>query len=165
MRDYLAEALAGSARLPEPPPPHAAAPIDPMVDGDGDLPPAMEPPPPLQPPLIEGASDSEGNVDGDAGVYDGLPDALLGARIMHERKVTRNGELIPSLRVVCPHHGFPCRKQRAMHLLATRFGHKAPLLFLGAWIDGGPARSAENHTAWNPGPADMRAFLASGRCP
>ena len=104
--------------------------------------------------------------DGDGGdLTTEWPRAVAGAMLHFEPRSVARGRIMEGVRVTCLRHGGKCRKFKALHMGTEKYGPKAPLYFLGAWIVGGATRSFEEHHRWLPTAKDIEAFMATPACP
>jgi hypothetical protein len=97
-----------------------------------------------------------GESDGEAG---GWPETLEGVRLRFKKGKHNNGwNYHGRLLVECPnadHVG--CGKSRSTALQTEVFGRRAPLLFLGAWLEASRRMTEEQHRAFHPSVEEMRA--------
>lgn len=103
----------------------------------------------------------EGDIAGDEPMaVAALPDMLEGVKL-HEIAGRYDGQYsyFGRLSVHCnnPDHGRKCRKSRSKMLLVRELGPKAPLCFLGAWLQASNCSEAE-HRKYEPSMAEMRAY-------
>ena len=90
---------------------------------------------------------------GDEDLREDIPVTVEGVVLSRERQgVTGFG-----YRARCPHHA-RCRAFRSAHIDVATFGVKAPILFLGSWINAGAVMSEEEHKDWRPNRAEVRVY-------
>lgn len=165
----LAEPHAASA----PPAPHALADPDASVAGD-DV--AMDAP-------MAALQDGEGNHADDGGSVAGsavepagpppplgqrhegvpvdlFPDHLLGQRLRRVKGKHGGGwNYQPRLSISCTNATHErCNKSRSVELDVAKYGPRAALYFIGAWLSRAEAMTAEQHRRWVPDAESIRSF-------
>ena len=131
-------------------------------DDEGGIPGQPEGEEDLAPPPRDPTPEVEGDDGGDAAFC--YPVQVFGATILNEDRPTPSGYSF-GFRMVCPHHGLPCRRFRSRHLRVEHEGRLAPIYFLGAWVKGGETRTADEHSTWTPSVSDIHTFMASPDAP
>ena len=113
----------------------------------------------MAPAELEEHQQSDSGVDHDDVEDVAWPENIAGSRLVAEDKVGRHGALHRGFRVACSFHGWPCRKFRSIAKHTDRYGPRACLYFLGAWLEGAASHPAGSHTGWEPSAAQIRAFI------
>lgn len=63
----------------------------------------------------------------------------------------------------CPEHDGDCEKSRSLALDVDIFGGDAALFFLSVWLLAGASLNSDEHKAFVPSRAEMRAFVTLER--
>ena len=90
---------------------------------------------------------------GDEDLGGDIPVTVEGVLLSRERQ----GVIGFGYRARCPHHA-RCRAFRSAHIDVATFGVKAPILFLGSWINAGAVMSEEEHKDWRPNRAEVLVY-------
>ena len=122
--------------------------VEPLMNQD-------EPVEPVEPLAIE---DDEIAGDG-ADPLAGFPETLMGQEIsLIKGRRDERWSYANRLLVRCPRHD-ACQKTRSVELEKKRFGDKAPLVFLGAWMSRAWQLGPQQHRTWNPKLDEQAAWL------
>ena len=92
-----------------------------------------------------------------------FPREVAGGVLHREDNISAvTGAISTGLRIICPHHGYPCRKYQSMQKGVGAFGRYAAAYFLGAWAERASCfDDAADHVAYNPSHAEVAARKAA----
>ena len=83
-----------------------------------------------------------------------MPAFLLGQRVSVESKL--DGRIGLRVRCLNPAHG-ECKKYRSLRMQTDKYGPKAAVYYLTAWLEASHADLPQPHNKWKPSPELIQA--------